>query len=185
MHKGLAYPSASTARRWWPRVIDGAIVVSVTIVSGIAAYDPHDPDGIGWAIVGASGFYFFTATVLGLLYGWGVGVGQLICGVKSRRTSDGRRVGGFRGWLRYLGIAFLPSTIVLLADAPSGWSDHIRVYHRRGTPVLHVPAHAVQFSQTPEQVERFSQPDPYQHGPQYQASFQPPHGQQPPAGPLP
>lgn len=138
---GIHYPAASAAQRWWARIIDGLVVFSATIGGAV----------IGGSAVGAGGdqteaellaalaSFAGASMLLGLLYGWGAGLGQAIVGVKSRRLRDGRHVGGFRGWMRYWAIAFFPLACVALviglfngSGVPSGWSDEVKVFKRRG-----------------------------------------------------
>lgn len=141
---GIWYPRAGTGQRWWARIIDATVIVGAGAVGG-AAYlvsqpVPSSSESIGLAVVCALVFQTFVAMVLGFLYGRGVGLGQAITGCKSRRTRDGRFVGGFRGWMRYWAILFFPLLVFFLifslfdgAGSPSSlWSDGVIACKRRG-----------------------------------------------------
>lgn len=184
VHKGFAYAPASAAQRRWARFIDGVlIVVIIAVVAGAAAGLSEPYDAIGAAGVMVILLYPLLTMVFGLLYGWGIGIGQLITRCKSRRTRDGRRVGGFRGWMRYWGIAFLPLAIYALFDAPTFWEDSIRVYQREGRRLPAGVGSDVPFVQSdPARDARFAQPDPYQNEYPYQQPnpYPPQPGQYPP-----
>lgn len=120
------------ARRAWPsRIIDGVIVALLTgVVFGIQL---AGGTGTSAAVVTALLVYILVTVILGMLYGWGIGIGQLLTGMISRRTSDGRRVGAFRGAMRYLGVAFAPLLLAAAltgGDAPSFWNDDVAVTPR-------------------------------------------------------
>ena len=175
VHKNRQYALASPARRWWARIIDTTIVLVVTILVAMLGYigEPLPSDAMGTALVAGLMGYVIATVVLGLLYGWGAGLGQMMTGVKSRRTSDGRRVGGFRGMMRYLAIAFLPSTIYLALDAPALWIDNVVVFRRKGEPLAPgtpplVGQGGLHHARDPQHDARFTGPDPYQNGPRHQ-----------------
>ncbi len=190
------YSPASALQRWCARIIDAAIalILSATVaaVCGSTQAIPSDAVAVGTGFGAAS--LAVTSMLLGLLYGWGAGVGQLLTGCKSRRTRDGRHVGGFRGWMRYWGVVFLPALVVLLLaslfSAGGGtidtiWGDDIRVFKRQGT--RHVTQSDERFHRERFHRERFhhhgGDDDPYQYRDPRQERFaQPDHppSQQPP-----
>ncbi|MGO1392272.1 RDD family protein [Agrococcus casei] len=163
VHKHQQYAQASTGQRWWARIIDGAIIVLAASAFAAIGYasQPYSSAAAGMAVLFFVLAYIGATIVLGLLYGWGAGLGQMMTGVKSRRTRDGRRVGGFRGMLRYFGVAFLPFAIYLLFDAPTFWDDDIKVFKRRGQLL----AQHQNSPRDPHHDARFTAPDPYQNGP--------------------
>lgn len=174
VHKNQQYAQASTGQRWWARIIDAVIILLVSSGSAALGYasEPLASDATATALMAFVLAYGVMVPLLGLLYGWGAGLGQMMTRVKSRRTSDGRRVGGFRGMMRYLGIGFLPLAIYSLLDAPTLWHDEIVVFKRRGqlfakhqnSPSVYGHSGS-QFARDPQYDARFTAPDPYQNGP--------------------
>lgn len=163
VHKHQQYAQASTGQRWWARIIDAVIILLVSSGSAALGYasEPLASDATATALMAFVLAYGVMVPLLGLLYGWGAGLGQMMTRVKSRRTSDGRRVGGFRGMMRYLGIGFLPLAIYSLLDAPTLWHDEIVVFKRRGQLL----AQHQNSPRDPHHDARFTAPDPYQNGP--------------------
>ena len=130
-HNGRIYPRARASRRWLGRIIDAVLVVVITVAGTAVSITSGN---IGTMILAFAGSYLGSAGVLGALYGWGIGIGQLVAGTKSRRSFGGHRVGGFRGWCRYWAIALLPVMIYMVLDAPTIWDDRIVVCTRQPLP---------------------------------------------------
>lgn len=116
-------------RRWWARIIDALLVVITVVVVAVATPDALREQAPLLLFVS----YPVAVMVFGGLYGGGIGIGQLITRVKSRRTYGGGVPGVWRGMCRYLGIAFLPLVVWAALDGnfPSAWDDHIIVTRRR------------------------------------------------------
>lgn len=159
------YSPASALQHWSARIIDAAIVLilSVTVAAVCSSTQAIQSEAVAVGTAFGVASLAVTSMLLGLLYGWGAGVGQLLTGCKSRRTRDGRHVGGFRGWMRYWGVVFFPALVVLLlaslfsaggSNIDTIWSDNVRVFKRQGT------RHVTQFD---ERFHRHGRDDdPYQ-----------------------
>lgn len=122
---------AHPALRWSARLIDTALIVGGTVAVSVATQRLVDSNV---AAVAAFGTFALLLTLFGALYGWGNGLGQMLCGVRSRRTRDCRHLGAWRGICRYWGVAFSPLLVWGLlseGDAPMGWHDNVQVTRRR------------------------------------------------------
>ncbi|OZM74694.1 hypothetical protein CFN78_00125 [Amycolatopsis antarctica] len=127
---------ASTARRWWARILDGVFVIvpAVAAVLGTAVLSDKGQlsDSIGMIVLFAA--YPVMLVVGGALYGCSRSPGQAITGVVSLRSSSGHRVGFWRGTFRYLGVGFFPVTLVVMIlsilDMPDVYDEPVRVYRR-------------------------------------------------------
>lgn len=133
---GRFFGRASGPRRWSGRILD-ALFAAILTAAALGIANAVDGD------LALTGFVAYPASFLflGALYGCTCSPGQAIAGVVSLRSSSGRRVGFWRGMLRYLFVGLLPISVIMLIWAAldgggsvPGGEEAIRVYRRRPAP---------------------------------------------------